>query len=362
MTTRANGGREGGQTLLIFVLALTVLLGFTAMAIDLGLFFQDRRHLQNTADAAALAGVAELPKKPAAAKAKAAEWVAKHGLSSSEIKTIQVRTIDYPNDTLYVEVERQFDWIFGRVLGKTSSAVPASAAAQVGSLSGGSDLMPWAIVLGDSDCLDSTGVQIPGADCSVKVGAGLSVTGWYGALDLDENGGGSSEYDSNIVDGSSETFYCARGQTDPECETTDVYALSGNKVGGTGDGINTRLRAEPTSGCDTNSNGIDDFSEVFPANADGTGSNFGVACPDSPRLIIVPIVTLTGVPVHSVTIEGWALAYLDGYACVGATSCSGGKGHWEVKVTMVDAVYSEAAGFIGAFNPLSAVKARRLIE
>jgi hypothetical protein len=76
----------------------------------------------------------------------------------------------------------------------------------------------------------------------------------------------------------------------------------------------------------------------------------------------VPIVTLNSVPVHSVTIEGWALAYLNGYGSVGATSCSGGKGHWEVTVTIVDAVYSEAAGFIGAFNPLSAVKARRLIE
>jgi hypothetical protein len=360
--TGAVRRREGGQTLLIFVLALGVLMGFTAMAIDLGLFFQDRRHLQNTADAAALAGVAELPKRPAVAKSKAAEWAAKHGVSSGEIKTIEVRTTDYPNDTLYVEVERQFGWVFGRVLGKTTSAVSAGAAAQVGSLAGGSDLMPWAIVLGDSACLDSTGVQIPGANCSVKIGAGLSVNGWYGALDLDDNGGGSSEYDSNIVDGSSETFYCARGQTDPECDTTEVYALSGNKVGGTGDGINTRLHSEPTSGCDANGNGVDDFSEVFPTNAAGASSDFGVACPNSPRLIVVPIVTLNGVPVHSVTIEGWALAYLKGYSCVGAPSCSGGKGHWEVDVKMVDAIYSEAAGFIGAFNPLSAVRARRLIE
>jgi hypothetical protein len=300
--------------------------------------------------------------KPAAAKSKAAEWAAKHGLSSSEIKTIQVRTTDYPNDTLYVEVERQFDWVFGRVLGKTSSAVPASAAAQVGSLGGGNDLMPWAVVLGDSACLDATGAQIPGADCSVKIGAGLSTTGWYGALDLDENGGGSSEYDSNIVDGSSETFYCARGQTDPECETTEVYALSGNKVGGTGDGIHTRLLAEPPTGCDKNGNQIDDFDEVFPATTGASSLSFGVACPDSPRLIVVPIVTLNGVPVHNVTIEGWALAYLKGYTCVGATSCSGGKGHWEVSATMVDAIYSEATGFIGAFNPLSAVKTRHLIE
>ena len=66
-TTRADSRREGGQTLLIFVLALTVLLGMTAMAIDVGLLFEDRRHMQNTADAAALAGVAELPGNPAAA-------------------------------------------------------------------------------------------------------------------------------------------------------------------------------------------------------------------------------------------------------------------------------------------------------
>ena len=54
---RATNHPERGQTLLIFVLALTVLLGFTAMAIDVGLFYEDRRHIQNTADAAALAGV-----------------------------------------------------------------------------------------------------------------------------------------------------------------------------------------------------------------------------------------------------------------------------------------------------------------
>ena len=102
--TRAESRREGGQTLLIFVLALTVLLGFTAMAIDVGLFFENRRHLQNTADAAALAGVAELPGNPALAKSKAAQWAAKHGVSSSELKKVEVRTTDYPNDTLYVEV------------------------------------------------------------------------------------------------------------------------------------------------------------------------------------------------------------------------------------------------------------------
>src|SRR5881296_2663099 len=100
---------------------MAVLMGFTALVIDMGLFFEDRRHLQNTADAAALAGVAELPTNPTAAKSKAAQWAAKHGLSPAEITSIELRTTDYPNDTLYVEMERQFSWVFGRVLGQTTS-------------------------------------------------------------------------------------------------------------------------------------------------------------------------------------------------------------------------------------------------
>ena len=360
-TTQADSRREGGQTLLIFVFALTVLLGMTAMAIDVGLLFEDRRHMQNTADAAALAGVAELPGNPAAAKSQAASWAAKHGLSSGEIKKIEVRTTAYPNDTLYVEVERQFSWVFGRVLGKRTSVVPASAAAQVGSLSGTSNLMPWAMVLGDSACLTPTGTPIVDTNCSVKVGSGLGTTGWYGALDLDGNGGGSSEYESNINDGMAQTVYCAQGQTEPECQTSTVDALEGNKTGGTGHGIDQRLAAEPSAGCDTNGNKKDDFSEVFGANSGGT-PKYVVTCPSSPRIIIVPIVTLNGDPVKTVTIQGWALAYLQGYTCVGATTCSGGKGHWEVQLTIADAIYSQSASFIGTFNPLSSVAARRLIE
>src|SRR6266545_7805649 len=351
---------QRGQTLVLFVLALGVLLGFVAMTIDVGLLYEDRRHLQNTADAAALAGVDELPLDPVAARNKAEDWAAYNDVPSSQIKTIEVRTTDSPNDTLYVELHKNFSWVFGQVLGMTTDEVSASAAAQINSLRGTTNLMPWAIVMGDSSCLDSTGAPIPGVDCSVKLGSSAgSTTGWYGALDLDGNGGGSSEYESNVVDGAAETMYCAEGQPEPECESTTVDALDGNKVGGTGHAIDTRLASEPTPGCDANGNGKDDFSEVFVSAQDGM-AEFGVACPQSPRLIVLPIVTLNGAPVQTVTIEGWALAYLDGYSCV-SENCPSGKGHWEVQITMVDAVYSEAAGLIGAFSPLSKVAVRRLI-
>jgi hypothetical protein len=106
---------------------------------------------------------------------------------------------------------------------------------------------------------------------------------------------------------------------------------------------------------------VDDFDEVFAPNPSGP-SDYIVICPESPRVIIVPIVTLNGDPVKTVTIQGWALAYHNGYSCVDAVSCTGGKGHWEVDITMVDAVFSQAAGFIGAFDPLSPVAVRRLIQ
>jgi len=41
---RATAHPERRQTLPIFILVLTVLLGFTAMAIDVGLLHDDRRH------------------------------------------------------------------------------------------------------------------------------------------------------------------------------------------------------------------------------------------------------------------------------------------------------------------------------
>ena len=47
---------ERGQAIVLLAISIVVLLGFTALAIDGGMVFSDRRHAQNAADAAALAG------------------------------------------------------------------------------------------------------------------------------------------------------------------------------------------------------------------------------------------------------------------------------------------------------------------
>ncbi len=352
-------GRERGQTLMVAALVMAVVMGFTALAIDVGLLLEERRDNQNDADAAALAGVQYLPQNPATAIDVATQWAAKNGVAAGDIVTIQVQSTNVANDTLYVELSTKFGWVFGRVMGQTTSDVSAKAKAVVGSLGGNNRMMPWALLEGDSNCLDANGDVIFGSTCSVKVGAGASaITGWYGALDYDGNGGGSAEYKANIVDGTTNTRYCIAGDPSPGCVSavTVVDALTGNKVGPTDQGIDTRI-AQGGTPCDTDNSGKDDFAEIFQNNPSG-GATYTVVC-ESPRLIIIPIVSYSSEPVQTVTIRGWSLAYLDTYWCVG--NCNG-AGHWEVQVQVVDAVYAQATGFISAYDADGAITVRRLVE
>ena len=56
---------ERGQAIVLIVLAMVALLGFTALAIDGGRLYSERRHAQNAADAAALAGALQKANKQA---------------------------------------------------------------------------------------------------------------------------------------------------------------------------------------------------------------------------------------------------------------------------------------------------------
>jgi hypothetical protein len=52
---RGHEREEAGQSIVLVALWLTVLMGFAAIAVDVGRFYAERRYLQNAADAAALA-------------------------------------------------------------------------------------------------------------------------------------------------------------------------------------------------------------------------------------------------------------------------------------------------------------------
>jgi hypothetical protein len=60
--TARRSGR--GQVLVLFAIGLLVLFGATALTVDYGFWLQEKRGLQNAADAAAQAGVSELLERP----------------------------------------------------------------------------------------------------------------------------------------------------------------------------------------------------------------------------------------------------------------------------------------------------------
>jgi Flp pilus assembly protein TadG len=82
---------ESGQVLLVVVLLTTVFLGMVAMTVDVGLFAHERGHIQDTVDAAALAGAQQLPTNATQAKADALTYAMAN--DSSMTATVTFRCI-----------------------------------------------------------------------------------------------------------------------------------------------------------------------------------------------------------------------------------------------------------------------------
>src|SRR3989304_6214559 len=108
---------ERGQALVLAALAMLVILGFAAMAIDVGYWFSQKREVQKAVDAAALAGAQELPDDSVLAETVAREYLTKNGVTDTDTISVTFRcTSTYevacdPGankwDTIVVEVERQ---------------------------------------------------------------------------------------------------------------------------------------------------------------------------------------------------------------------------------------------------------------
>ncbi len=108
-TRQSKSKRESGQTLVLFVLMLAVLLGFVALAIDVGLAFEERRSAQNAVDAAALAAAQDLYNglPPALATLTANDYLARHGYQEpGDDVTVNIppKTGPHEGDPDFVEV------------------------------------------------------------------------------------------------------------------------------------------------------------------------------------------------------------------------------------------------------------------
>jgi Flp pilus assembly protein TadG len=201
MNARKN---ERGQAIVVTVLSLVVLLGMSALVLDVGSWFRTKRRLQGTADAAALAGAQQLPGAPGQALVMAKEYADKNGgdVSSSDIEILTTYTT---NDTISVKAARTDSSIFSKVLGINSANIHASAKARTDTPYSVRYVAPM-VVSCDHElikkCNGSSNLPRFGVDTTLPFDP-MGAPGAFGMLNLNKSGGtpGTSEEANWILNG-----------------------------------------------------------------------------------------------------------------------------------------------------------------
>ena len=124
---------ERGQSMVITVVFMVVLLGFAALVIDVGSWYRAHRSAQSTADAAALAGAQVLPDSQNAS-ALALQYVNKNSSgggpgTGGTTPQITITQQGYEPDTITVKVTRPAPGFFAKVFGSAFGSVNVSRSA-----------------------------------------------------------------------------------------------------------------------------------------------------------------------------------------------------------------------------------------
>jgi Flp pilus assembly protein TadG len=194
---------ERGQAIVLMVLALVVLLGMSAMVLDVGSWFRDQRRLQGTADAAALAGAQQLPGSPSGAQTMALNYANQNGgdvLGSD----ITVGTLYQPDDIIDVTAKKNSPGFFSSVLGIMNANITATARARVGPPAQAQYVAPMVVFCDHPLIQNCNGNNTPtfGQPTSMRYNP-MGAPGAFGMLDLANAGGntGNSTIASWILNG-----------------------------------------------------------------------------------------------------------------------------------------------------------------
>lgn len=151
--SRTSEGSERGAATVLVAILLVALMGFSALAVDVGAMYAEKAQLQNGADSAALAIANQC------AKGTCGDTTATGNLfaNSNANDGTSGATVTFPNATT-VQVATKarasgatadgFPLFFARVMGINSTQIAATARASWGAVSGATTL-PWTI----SDCV-----------------------------------------------------------------------------------------------------------------------------------------------------------------------------------------------------------------
>jgi hypothetical protein len=313
---------ESGAILVISVICLVVLLGVTALVVDIGIAFSQRRTMQSSADASSLGGAQDLAgagttSAIADAVTVGAENIPKRTINwnacGGDALPAGYRVLDATHncmsfssdfERLRVRVPRQtFPSVFGKILGFSSTSTSTVAIAGLKFAGNGGGLEPFAIdsTFGSGDyCLDSGGNGNSVAPCD---GA---TTGNFGLLSfahcginsglLDDIAAGADHvYTANPPDSNGNyaadipddctVFGPNTVLSDPGNRVDDAPALL-NQTSAFSDGKPARLQRLP-SDCSV-------FSPAWEAVNSACGSTGAID--NRPIWEFIPETTLPGIP------------------------------------------------------------------
>lgn len=254
---------EKGAAIVVVALCMTVIIGFSALVVDVGNLYLNKTRLVNMADAAALAGVQDLPGDPEAAATSAYSYAARNG-KNSDVVTVSVNE---NNKVVTVNATRSVPFFFAPIFNMAASDVSARAVAGIVPISGTSGIVPFGIVKQEF---------IYGTSYILKEGGGSGYNGNFAALAL--GGSGSPIYQNNIKHGYNSKISIGDWLgTEP-----------GNMSGPTSEGVEYRMALDQDA-------------------------TFATVEKDSGRIVIVPIIESLEVNGRSeVLVVGFAAFFLEG--------------------------------------------------
>lgn len=125
---------ESGQTMVLVALMIFVLLGFGALAIDVGAMTYQRSNLQNAADSAALAGAILAPQnyEPSVVKQKMINEYAKNNFNKIQGDDLAEDDIiiDKNNKTVEIKIKQNVPKYFGGILSNQTKEMTVHAKAK----------------------------------------------------------------------------------------------------------------------------------------------------------------------------------------------------------------------------------------
>lgn len=246
---------------------MTTLVGMVALVIDVGVWRSERGHMQNAADAAALAAASYLPDHATTAQSIAQTTASTNGASSAQVTFSQTDPTSTGYDTVTVRVHAPGQPYFSKLFGIGGFDINATATALAQSYVSIStqQFAPIALMRDDAQNV-GFGQEFP-----AKLGD--SSKGNLGAIQLPVQENGCAPPNGGAA------WRAEMAGTDTFCSVSvgDNLPVQTGKMNGPTDGLAQRIGSDQTA-----------FDQVVQTDPNGGFSK--LLQPTNPRVVVMPIV------------------------------------------------------------------------